>query len=503
MPAMNSTNKLLLAFTPYAIWSPHFETELEIIQNHLDAGGQALVLGCKGELPICEPNPSHDLIICAKCKSRFKSGMRWLSRDRLLHKTFFNITPEQARIIKDLEENIWDSQESLKSFKVDGVDIGMAALSSIITFLREPKPKVSEHQELIRKHVSSALIVYFSIKNNFLTANPQSLLVCNGRFSSFRPALRAAQKFGVTVYVDEVASEPNRYNTVKNTYPHDIKYLKSEIESIYSSCTFSFEKKSSMGLSWYADRRAGKNQVRYHYSRSQQEDLLPKFLDDKKIKIVIFNSSEDEFVAIEEWQNPFYRDQSDAISRLAFDLKGDPRFQIFLRVHPNLNNVHNSQTTEIRDFELLFPNVCVIPPDSPVSSYALLDRADVVVSYGSTIGIEAAYAGTPSILMARAVYEDLGTCICPRSHEELIALLIGVAEGKALEVPSNYLIGVIKYGLFNRLWGQPFKFVRPFDAFSAKMEKNGKLVSIRSSIAPNIASVLKRFCSQLLGIKKN
>jgi len=172
-------------------------------------------------------------------------------------------------------------------------------------------------------------------------------------------------------------------------------------------------------------------------------------------------------------------------------------------VHPNLNNLQNSQARGIRELGLQFPSIRIIPPDSAVSSYALLDSADVVVSYGSTIGIEAAYAGTPSILMARAAYEDLGVCIRPQSHEELITLLLGMAEGKRINLPDNYFLGVIKYGLFNRLWGLPFKFVRPFDAFSAKMEKNGKLVTIRSSIAPHIASVLKRFCSQFLRIKKN
>lgn len=500
---MDSDKKLILAFTPFAIWSPHFETELEIIQNHLDDGGEALILGCQGELPVCEPNPDHDLIICSKCKSRFQSGMKWLSSEKLLHKSFFNLTLEQTQELKDLDCKIWDTLESLKSFRVEGVDVGMAALSSVVTYLREPKPNISEHQELIRKHARSALMVFFSIKNIILKVNPQGLLVCNGRFSSLRPALRAAQHFGVTAFVDEVAGESDRYTITTNTFPHDLERLKSEIENVYLDSVLSFEQKSKMGLSWFTDRQSGKNQIRYHYSRSQTEGLLPKKLDGKKINVVIFNSSEDEFVAIEEWQNPFYADQNHAILRLVEDLDGDNRFQIFLRVHPNLNNLQNSQAREIRDLGLQFPSIHIIPPDSAVSSYALLDSADVVVSYGSTIGIEAAYAGTPSILMGRAAYEDLGVCIRPQSHEALITLLLGMAEGEMINLPDNYHLGVTKYGLFNRLWGHPFKFVRPFDAFSAKMEKNGKLVTIRSSIAPHIASVFKRFCSQFLGNKKN
>jgi len=69
-----------------------------------------------------------------------------------------------------------------------------------------------------------------------------------------------------------------------------------------------------------------------------------------------------------------------------------------------------------------------------VDSYDIVSAADVVLTFGSTIGIEAAYYGKPSILLGRAVYEDLGSCYVPSSHDELMKLL-----SSSGILPKNYL----------------------------------------------------------------
>ena len=84
-------NELILSFAPFAAWAPHFETELEIIQNHLDDGGSAIILSCDSNLQICEPNPKHDLLSCAMCNGRFRAGINWLNHPNIKHISFKNI----------------------------------------------------------------------------------------------------------------------------------------------------------------------------------------------------------------------------------------------------------------------------------------------------------------------------------------------------------------------------------------------------------------------------
>ena len=65
-----------------------------------------------------------------------------------------------------------------------------------------------------------------------------------------------------------------------------------------------------------------------------------------------------------------------------------------------------------------YPNMTVIPGGSSLSTYALIDRADVVVVWGSTTGAEAVYHGKPVILLGGAVYRELGITYYPENEDE-------------------------------------------------------------------------------------
>jgi len=207
---------------------------------------------------------------------------------------------------------------------------------------------------------------------------------------------------------------------------------------------------------------------------------------------VVFNSSEDEFVAIEEWNNPFYASQNEALARLMTDIGNDGRIRFFLRVHPNLKGVCNSQVDGIEALAARHGHLHVIAADSTVSSYALIDAADVVVTFGSTVGIEACHARKPSILMGRAMYEDLGVCIRPSSHDAFVELIRACAAGHRLELPEGHELGLVKFGHFNKAWGQPFKHVVPDGLFAVRMRRDMQLTRIRAGWLPVLA--YKAYC---------
>jgi hypothetical protein len=377
--------RLLISFSPFAIWSPHFETELEIIQNHLDNGGRALILSCNGNLKICEPNPEHDLLICEMCKSRFRSGIRWLHGGEILHESFYNLNCEQKAILQALSERTWRDINELRSFEIDGADVGMAAVSSVVTYTREPEPDSVKLQSLFSKNIVTAAMVYYSIKNILTKTPPDGLLLFNGRFSSLRPALRAAQKLGINSFVHERAGKIDRFSLTKNTYPHDLKANKLEIESVHNGSQLSEYDKKVLANEWYTERRKGVMQSWHSFTAEQIQNLLPAAFNNDVVNVVIFNSSEDEYVAIDGWDNPFFTNQNEAIERLMEDVSDEENIRIFLRVHPNLKGVKNTQTEGIDLLANKYKNLHVISAESPVDSYALIDSADVVVTYGSTV----------------------------------------------------------------------------------------------------------------------
>ena len=89
-------------------------------------------------------------------------------------------------------------------------------------------------------------------------------------------------------------------------------------------------------------------------------------------------------------------------------------------------------------------------PESNLNSYGLLKSANVILTTGSTMGLEANYYKKPSILVGVALYQYLETCYQPANFGELIKLL------KSDLIPMNQY-GSYLYGAFFANYGEPYK----------------------------------------------
>ena len=481
--------KKILFYAPYTIFPFHFETELELATKYINDGHNVIFLLCDGDLPTCDPNPSHKLSICTKCKSRRDSGLKWLGKSNVQVQKFYKITEEQKQIIQSFKSIDISSLEQLKNISIEGSDIGMAAFSSVIVNLREPYPNLQTHLALIRKNLIAAATVHFSLKNYFIQDRPDQVIIFNGRMAPLRPVLRLTQSLEIETYVHERSGDINRYYLTKNIYPHDLNFMKQEIELTYQNSLLLEAKKLEIATEWFEERSNNHPQAWFSYTEKQKKNLLPQNLNFQHVNIAIFNSSEDELMAIEGWGNPFYENQSDGIYKIINEFKDISDIKFFLRVHPNLTGIDNSQTNFFQNVLSKFPNLEIIPPDSPISTYTLIDVCDIVITFGSTVGIEAVYRKKPSILMGRSIYEDLGGLILPNSHTDLINILHVYLLTRELPKVNDCKISFVKFGFFQKIYGCIFEYVKPNNAFEVSLQRhNEKAYFVKPSLAAKILS---------------
>ena len=64
----------------------------------------------------------------------------------------------------------------------------------------------------------------------------------------------------------------------------------------------------------------------------------------------------------------------------------------------NLKGINHRDHLDLYEYDKL-PNATVIPPESKVSSYDLMEACEKVISFGSSTGLEACYWGKPTILI--------------------------------------------------------------------------------------------------------
>jgi hypothetical protein len=162
---------------------------------------------------------------------------------------------------------------------------------------------------------------------------------------------------------------------------------------------------------------------------------LPK---DKKI-VVYFSSSGDEIIELDLNWDAYFGGQENALRLLSKICSEDPNIFLVVRSHPHKRHKPTNDVKEwLAAVEEASPDIH-LDPHSDVDSYALMRRADVVVTYGSTSGIEAAFAGKPVAVMGPSAYNILGAASSVTNEDELRSVIEDPQPGN--------LAGAVSYGL--------------------------------------------------------
>jgi hypothetical protein len=414
----------------------HYATNLELATKHLNLGDEVHFVVCHGSLQSCLRNSKHDWKICVMCKSKLRAG---LSADAMV---------QAKKHVLNLEHHVdsiaipeFSTIRELKAFSMNGVNHGMEAASSVISFLRDPMPDMRVHRALVERSLFTSVAVFRATSDLIDQIKPDLGYVLNGRFASQMPVVRALRRKRIRFSTFEVGHNWHKYILVEGTFFHDLENKKRQIEHYWGDQVPHTEKERT-AHKFFRDRRygSGEEYPEAHFKRNQHKGILPKDFDLTKRNIAIFNSSEDEFAAVEGYDNPVYKDQIDGLRQLICSPDIDKDIRFYLRVHPNLCQVANLQTRAIE--ELRSDNLVVVGANENVDSYALMESAEKVLTFGSAMSIESAYAGKPSILIGREPYEDLGACYTPETHAEAVALI------NDPRLPACSKLGALKYGYY-------------------------------------------------------
>ena len=443
-----------------------------------------------GGLIACPENPKHHKLKCLSCTSRLKAGHRWLGKKRVKLKRMYNLSDKQRKIIETMLLQPISCWDDLKSIKIDGDDIGDASFSELAGNLRETKPDFKKNINYAIKLLENALIVHFSILNCLKKERPDKFILFNGRISSYRPALRVSVSLGINTYVLETHfTNYDRYILTNNSYSHDPSIITKEIFTAYNHSKHTENKKHEIAFNWYNDREHGNKDKQVVFTGKKIKGTIPNDLitelNDSRLKIGMFITSE--FELVDESKNPFYETQNAGIAQITEDLNNE-KILFIVRAHPNLKKLNNSQIKELQDLGSTKKNIIYISPESKTNTYELIDCCDIVLTFGSTVGIEAVHKGKPTILMGKAIYQGFGGTIEPKSHKELVKILKESA--KIGQIPKKYMpqkkamehaATIYAYGILESGIKQKYQKLKTF-IYPSGIEKNNIITHIKPQI---------------------
>jgi hypothetical protein len=280
--------------------------------------------------------------------------------------------------------------------------------SALVSYARDPLPDTSKGvwRRLERKLMTGAQSTYRTVSALLAAdADIETVYVLNGRFPQQRAVLEAALAAGRDIRHFEKGDRPDTYWLADHS-ALDRMATQANVDAVLAH--LSPEESLEVGRTW-RDRRA-KGGAANIYTRffSAEEPSADTATTGRSI--VFFTSSQDEFAALgPEWHIQSWSDQWEAFESILDRLSGaGTRF--YLRVHPNFaTKSHASFLRERERIEALARNhqdLEIIWHDEKVNSYALIDAADVVVVWDSTVGLEAS-ARDKEVWETAASYYDL------------------------------------------------------------------------------------------------
>jgi hypothetical protein len=426
-----------LFFSNQGLGPLHLGIELEVLEQlKADANNDISIVHCNAVLNGCYFNPTKNILGCALCTSRTKSlhNKLGLPRGESLKNYHRELTLPKV-----------NSLEELLDLTIEGINIGRGIASSLISLKRDYEINDDKFGDIINELGQTAYISFLNFKYFIELHSPDQVFFFNGRFSECHVIKELCIANNINYITLEVASK-GKYMMYKNALPHSISFKNELMNKVWEQSDSQLREKNA--INFYTLKRKGTYKKAINHTKNQIRNKLPKDFNPNKHNIVIFNSSEDEMKVIEEWNHNYYSSQNEAIHKICSALTHDYSIKIYLRVHPNLGAVSNRQTKELKGLNL--GNLEIIPPTSDIDSYSMMEAADCVLTFGSTVGIEATFFGKPSIMFGRSFYEQLDAVYTPNTIDETIKLL----QDKSLKPKPKQ--NTYKYAHFISTYGIPF-----------------------------------------------
>lgn len=418
-------DKFVVFFAPDAGVVPHYIAHCVVAKTLEDRGHRALIVRCLNVYPRCvvmdgevlplDLTAEQRTDVCGRCHGHANEmtgayGLKVVDLWEL-------IDDETRQRVDALIENL---PEDLSSVEIDGVRLGQicgaeAAVTFKTTDFTGATPEV---RRLLVWYLKGALLSYFAMQKLISTGKVSRVLHFNEYIILFAAAL-AARKAGIPttfmsmasirgvdrrriVFISDPLAILSYRNRLKEWGQWRALCLPPEtVNDLADDCLFRISGNSIMV---YSPSRTG----------STDEVFSRLGLSSERKLLVAFTSSLDEVAANKQYlealsyegfseRQPF-SDQIEWLEALIGYVEASENLQLVVRVHPReganrREKIVSDHFAKLQEkFRRPFQHVRFVWPGDDISSYDLMELADVGLSAWSSTALEMARFGVPSVI---------------------------------------------------------------------------------------------------------
>jgi hypothetical protein len=408
LPVSAAAAPRVLVFSLRGGWPPHVAWDAVIAEGLRVRGARVHVFNCGGRMPICEVNfrQADPRVACAECRLYPEALVGGLGLETSWLADY--VTADDRREIEGAIGHLNPSQ--FESWTFDGRPIGLLVRNSTLWFLRKSRVDLETDDARVYR--------------DFLIAGAQIARMAPRLLDAVRPELviEVNGLFFAEQILNSFVAPRCRIATYEAGWRMNSLGFDWLSEAGFADVDAPWERFADRPLdaqesatldTWIRDRRGG-NMQRDFYVRFDAPvgggTLAALGLNPDAPTAVLFTNL--------VWDTAvFGRDIgfssiADWLRQSVEWFRAHPDRQLVVRIHP-AEDLRPSQESKEKLADLvralaLPPNVRLVPSAAPVSSYALIEAASVVMVYTSTAGLEAALYGKPVLVAARVYYARRG-----------------------------------------------------------------------------------------------
>lgn len=456
-------SKKILIFSPEALVAPHVALNLVIGATLRGLGHSVRVAYCHSLFQRCVSKESMNLPPGTSRESVISNICRLCSDNHTQVTAAYGLPALDLRsyhepnVYEDMTRQLRPHRGHLQGAVYNNIRFGYIAFHDVALHLKVPLDATPDedtqtlHEETIATLVSlhNALLRLFSVEKF-------DMVVVNGQYGPNITALRTAAMFGIEgriLYNPAHMNIDRRWVEVCRTEGREVDFSLldawPEWRRLPLDADFIPEVKRDIVV-----RSQGSGAHIYSPRRSVDAlDLRAKLNlpADRKL-VVAFTSSLDEqsaehalFLGMERPArtpvNELFADQVEWLSFIAEKMKDRDDLQLVIRIHPREdgNQRNGRRSVHLQRLETALANVPanvrVVWPRDPVSSYDLMELADLVLTSWSTTGIECARLGIPVLGAFRGFHNiPVGDFISAADSREEYLRLIDIELGRGDDI---------------------------------------------------------------------
>ncbi|HXG87702.1 MAG TPA: hypothetical protein VNJ02_05135 [Vicinamibacterales bacterium] len=301
---------------------------------------------------------------------------------------------------------------AIRDLVVDGLAVGEHAVAGALRFFATGSLDQEAHGEaVLRRYLEAALLTARATTRLMRQIEFESVMVTHGIYVPWGIVSTVARREGVRVVTWNVAYRKRRF-----IFSHDDTYhhtLMNEPVEHWQDLELKPQQEREL-MTYLASRREGLfDWIVFHRpTRQDPQEIAAKVGVDLSKPVIgcLTNVSWD---AQLHYPANAFPNMLDWLVQTVRYFAARPDLQLLIRIHPaEISGFPVSRQPILGELKKHIPdlptNVIVVPPESGLSSYALMSLCNAAIIYGTKMGVELSSVGLPIIVAGEAWIRNKG-----------------------------------------------------------------------------------------------